>query len=124
MMRDMELTVKRIESKLSTMCSAFFNPMGYRLEIFNIYIGEEKDSYLVVEFILKDKLQNDLVFQFILDYGNWLTFACDTFVIDTVLDRVEVGVYLQKFMKNMVYDLDLMKNLELYSILAYNKSIC
>lgn len=123
-MRDMELTVKRIESKLSTMCSAFFNPMGYRLEIFNIYIGEEKDSYLVVEFILKDKLQNDLVFQFILDYGNWLTFACDTFVIDTVLDRVEVGVYLQKFMKNMVYDLDLMKNLELYSILAYNKSIC
>lgn len=124
MMRDMELTVKRIESKLSTMCSAFFNPMGYRLEIFNIYIGEEKDSYLVVEFILKDKLQNDLVFQFILDYGNWLTFACDTFVIDTVLDSVEVGVYLQKFMKNMVYDLDLMKNLELYSILAYNKSIC
>lgn len=120
----MELTVKRIESKLSTICSAFFNPMGYRLEIFNIYIGEEKDSYLVVEFILKDKLQNYLVFQFILYYGNWLTFACDTFVIDTVLDRVEVGVYLQKFMKNMVYDLELMKNLELYSILAYNKSIC
>lgn len=120
----MELTVKRIESKLSTTCSAFFNPMGYRLEIFNIYIGEEKDSYLVVEFILKDKLQNDLVFQFILDYGNWITFACDTFVIDTVLDKVEIGVYLQKFMKIMVHDLSLMRDLELYSILAYNKPIC
>lgn len=120
----MELTVKRIESKLSTTCIAFFNPMGYRLEIFNIYIGEEKDSYLVVEFILKDKLQNDLVFQFILDYGNWITFTCDTFVIDTVLDRVEIGVYLQKFMKIMVHDLSLMRDLELYSILAYNKPIC
>ena len=120
----MELTVKRIESKLSTMCSAFFNPMGYMLELFNIYIGYENESHLIVEFILKDKLQNDLVFQFILDYGNWLTFACDTFVIDTVLDRVEVGVYLQKFMKNMVYDLEVMKKLEVYAILVYNKSIC
>ena len=120
----MEEVVKKIESKLFKLSNAFFNPMGYRLDIFNIYIGEEKDSYLIVEFILKDRLQNDLVFQFILEYGNWLTFACDTFVIDTVLDRVEVRVYLQKFMKNMVYDLELMKNLELYSILAYNKSIC
>ena len=120
----MEEVVKKIESKLFNLSNAFFNPMGYRLEMFNIYIGEEKDSYLVVEFKLQDKLQNNLYFQFIVDYGNWLTFACDTFVIDTVLDRVEVGVYLQKFMKNMVSDLDLMKNLELYSILAYNKSIC
>ena len=120
----MELTVKRIESKLSTMCSAFFNPMGYMLELFNIYIGYENESHLIVEFILKDKLQNDLVFQFILDYGNWLTFACDTFVIDTVLDKVEIGVYLQKFMKIMVHDLSLMRDLELYSILAYNKPIC
>ena len=120
----MELTVKRIENRLTKMCSAFFNPMGYVLELFNIYIGYEDESHLIIEFILKDRYNNNLVFQFILDYGNWLTFACDTFVIDTVLDRVEVGVYLQKFMKNMVYDLELMKNLELYSILAYNKSIC
>ena len=120
----MEEVVKKIESKLFNLSNAFFNPMGYRLEIFNIYIGEEKDSYLVVEFILKDKLQNDLVFQFILDYGNWITFACDTFVIDTVLDRVEIGVYLQKFMKIMVHDLSLMRDLELYSILTYNKPIC
>ena len=120
----MELTVKRIESKISTMCSAFFKPMGYMLELFNIYIGEENDSYLIIDFILKDKFNNSLEFQYVVDYGNWLTFACDTFVIHTVLDKVEVGVYLQKFMKNMVYDLDLTRNLELYSILAYNRPIC
>lgn len=120
----MDEVLKKIENKLFILSNAFFNPMGYKLEIFNIYIGEENDSYLVIEFILKDKLQNDLVFQFILDYGNWLTFVCDTFVINTILDKIEVGVYLQKFMKNMVYDLELMKDLELYSILIYNKPIC
>lgn len=120
----MELTVKRIENRLSTMCSAFFNPMGYMLELFNIYIGYEDESHLIVEFVLKDRYANPLKFHFITEYNNWLSFNCDTFVIDTVLDKVEIGVYLQKFMKIMVHDLSLMRDLELYSILAYNKPIC
>ena len=120
----MELIVKRIESKLSTMCSSFFKPMGYMLELFNIYIGYENESHLIVEFILKDRYANTLKFHFITEYNNWLSFNCDTFVIDTVLDKVEIGVYLQKFMKIMVHDLSLMRDLELYSILAYNKPIC
>ena len=120
----MELTVKRIENRLTKMCSAFFNPMGYVLELFNIYIGYEDESHLIIEFILKDRYANILKFHFITEYNNWLSFNCDTFVIDTVLDKVEIGVYLQKFMKIMVHDLSLMRDLELYSILAYNKSIC
>lgn len=120
----MKETVKRIEDRLSKMCIAFFNPMGYKLEEFNIYIGYENESHLVIEFILKDRYNNNLVFQFIAEYNNWLSFNCDTFVIDTILDKVEIGVYIQKFMGIMINDLELMRDLEAYSILAYNNPIC
>jgi len=120
----MEETLKRIESKLFTITNIFFNPMGYKLMSLNIYRGDKNESYLVFEFILEDVNSNILSFQFITEYHKWLDFTCDIFLINTVLNNLEIKIYLRKFMEKLVYDTELMKDMELYSILLYENKIC
>lgn len=120
----MEKILKRIENKLFTITNMFFNPMGYKLTTLNIYKGSKNESYLVFEFILDDVNSNILSFQFITEYHKWLDFTCDIFLINTTLNSLEIKIYLRKFMEKLVYDTELMKDMELYSILLYENILC
>lgn len=120
----MKEVMDRIENKLLLASTLFFSPMGYSIESLNIFKGVENDSYLIIEFTFTDEYTNKLVFNFITEYHNWKGFNCDIFIRETILNKIDIGVYLQKFMGNLVNDTELMRDLELYSILVYENKIC
>lgn len=101
----------------------YFSVYGYTLASFEIFYGNENDSFLVLDFeYINLKNNNLLMFLIIFEYNNWIGLKTELTIRNHKYENDSFLKVVDKFKDMLLKDEEFVNKLEYYSLIVYNKT--